>query len=64
MTHTISLTVEQPVEPARLHSIVLAGPGIVLNVAIGEATSSRLGLTREEARVWRAALGAALNSPG
>jgi hypothetical protein len=63
--HTAShVVVEQPVEPASLQSVVLAAPGIVLDVAIGDKIWARLGLTRDEARIWRAALGAALNSPG
>jgi hypothetical protein len=55
------ITVEHPVEPARLAHIVLAPPGLVLTVEISNVPH-RLGLTRGEARLWRTALREALNS--
>jgi hypothetical protein len=57
--------ISQPAEAARIMSAQIAGPDIVLNIHVGSLDAGcpqRLRLSRKEARKWRAALGAALNS--
>jgi hypothetical protein len=62
MEYSGVVTVDQPVDTVRIESVELADGRLILNVAIGGGIA-RLGLSRDEARQWRAALGTALNSP-
>jgi hypothetical protein len=66
MNGTSAITMEPPGESAYLLRVD-RGPGetLTLDVQIGSTIGSRrLVLSRNEARLWRAALGAALNSAG